>query len=795
MVDAGDDGPFVELRVHGVSGTSAQALLGVKDVGDPVAGDRYVMFVRSPDDAGRPARRWTLEGMSWGRLTSGKIIQATWLLLLPFSLVNLAYWARPWREWGRLSAAYAWLVRILGLSLTATITFMAASASLDLVGWQCAVKHAVECAQVNGWLGFTRGWGAGQIQATAALIPALTVLVLAFLGHRTSLRYEFFRAGPLPTPGDDDPGLFDQDMWRGDVLVGKLRALHVGVGFSTTAAILGHSAEGLNAGGAGDALGVTALGLAAVVIVACAALCRPSLWMRWDPEGRTTFRIIPRLVYGASALAVVLALVAALAGDVPSSRLVGDQGHLPGIIAAGQILVTTQIVVLVALAVVMGVVRVSRGSSFGLPDPQEGVVEDAEPAPRLRLALWGFAGWFLATTAVILGFAYSSGAEYRVSGLLTGSVTKSQCAQCSTFTITVTPAPAFEIAAIATGIFAAVLLLLLAAVWLSVRRQRPGALAQVHADYAGEIAADDLDDDDYRIRRAVEPQAIAASVSLDRLRWILVAASAVGVVSALFSLWDAFGRPGVRHVPVRPGQSYLVSSLTGGAAAPSWVNTVVELLRNVGQWTVTGFAAGLIALGALAWRSETARRLVGVLWDILSFWPRAGHPLAPPCYAERAVPQLTSRLEYLAGPSRSGAGVVLAAHSQGSLLAVAALAQLSERDDVASHVALLTYGAPIRRLYAPVFPRLFWPDRLVLLPEARRWTNLWRHTDPIGETMRPALRFAATVDDTPGDLRLIDPSQLTLVERQSAYAPVYDHVDYYADPLYDQCVERLSQAL
>ena len=36
----------VELRVHGVSGTSAESLLGVKTVGDPVAGDSYVRFVR-----------------------------------------------------------------------------------------------------------------------------------------------------------------------------------------------------------------------------------------------------------------------------------------------------------------------------------------------------------------------------------------------------------------------------------------------------------------------------------------------------------------------------------------------------------------------------------------------------------------------------------------------------------------------------------------------------------------------------------------------------------------------------
>jgi hypothetical protein len=30
---------------------------------------------------------------------------------------------------------------------------------------------------------------------------------------------------------------------------------------------------------------------------------------------------------------------------------------------------------------------------------------------------------------------------------------------------------------------------------------------------------------------------------------------------------------------------------------------------------------------------------VGVVWDVGTFWPRSAHPLAPPSYAELAVPQ------------------------------------------------------------------------------------------------------------------------------------------------------------
>ena len=63
----------------------------------------------------------------------------------------------------------------------------------------------------------------------------------------------------------------------------------------------------------------------------------------------------------------------------------------------------------------------------------------------------------------------------------------------------------------------------------------------------------------------------------------------------------------------------------------------------VGVWLIGILLVGLVVLGALAFRVPKTRKAVGILWDIGSFWPRDVHPLAPPCYAERAVPELAIR--------------------------------------------------------------------------------------------------------------------------------------------------------
>jgi hypothetical protein len=85
----GLDGP-IELRIHGVGGSTPEKLLGEchpEDVVEIQHGYRTGVWARRRDPSVR--------GYLWGGLTSGAKLQPLWVLLLPFTLVNVAGWMHP----------------------------------------------------------------------------------------------------------------------------------------------------------------------------------------------------------------------------------------------------------------------------------------------------------------------------------------------------------------------------------------------------------------------------------------------------------------------------------------------------------------------------------------------------------------------------------------------------------------------------------------------------------------------------------------------------------------------------
>lgn len=154
--------------------------------------------------------------------------------------------------------------------------------------------------------------------------------------------------------------------------------------------------------------------------------------------------------------------------------------------------------------------------------------------------------------------------------------------------------------------------------------------------------------------------------------------------------------------------------------------------------TAVLWVTGLLPLGALflvntAREDRTVRRNLGRIWDVLAFWPRLTHPFSPPSYGEALVPAVAARVISL---RQKGHPVVLAGHSQGSVVALATVLQLDRADDV--HV--VTYGSPLRLLYEGFFPTVFGGDDGAIArgtPDDRpstpaTWHNLMAFSEPIG---------------------------------------------------------------
>lgn len=225
----GPDTRVVELRVPGLIGTTGEALLDVVSVVD-VAGDGYGRVVRPSDRVRRPAPGpvlpalgrsvpRTLEGYLWSRMTSGGAAKATWALLFPFSLANVAYWMLPpVREGSKLAAALGsvcrGLLRVAALLLTMLLVSQLAVISLDLLAAQCLDPASNCLPSLPSWT-HTAGWA----RIVLGLAPPVVVI---FVLHRVSSTN--WAVNP-DTPGPPDAGLPGHELLTDPDAAG-LRGLH-----------------------------------------------------------------------------------------------------------------------------------------------------------------------------------------------------------------------------------------------------------------------------------------------------------------------------------------------------------------------------------------------------------------------------------------------------------------------------------------------------------------------------------------------------------------------------------------
>ena len=227
---------------------------------------------------------------------------------------------------------------------------------------------------------------------------------------------------------------------------------------------------------------------------------------------------------------------------------------------------------------------------------------------------------------------------------------------------------------------------------------------------------------------------------------------------------------------------------------------VVILCAWLFHWQLSAFISILgVAVAGLAlptrlgflysrWR-DPAQRSMTIFWDVAAFWPRSYHPFSPPCYSEQAVPDLQARMWLLGDIGRK---LILVAHGQGTMWAVAALVQPGTRPG-GQRQTLVTFGSTVGTLYAWGFPAYI--DGALLGPlvpggaaRVDYWHNLYYPTDPIAG---PAAGNLLGAYGSPVDLTLPDPDRCWYIYRD--YPPMpRGHSGYWEDPRVWTLVNKLA---
>ncbi|SCF07133.1 hypothetical protein GA0074695_3253 [Micromonospora viridifaciens] len=723
-----------------MSGASADKILGHPIV-VRVAGDRHAGFYRprpGTGAAGGASPGIAVEAYRWGALTAGAAVRtASMLLLVPFMLSNLAIWLRPRSDdrFGLLGA----LCRLLAGSLTAALMLAIIGVTVNLVGWQC-VPYA-ECRADRAYLSWLVALPMGPRLALLSLIPLLALRLFWSIGARSARTFEGFGpTSPEPEPSEMTESLTTPGFWDDERITAWLRQIHVGIGAGTVDVSL---LAGVSPGR--SLIGPLLLDAAAALVAFCAVLlCLPV------PASSAQARRLLRPLW--VTVAVVTCLSLGYAAATPATEPV--VGQLPGYQGSTGGLVATQGVLLVAIAVVT--FRRQKTNPTG-------------NRPFLR----GLGTPVVAAMSVSVAAAFTATLVFRVADHLDRGHIPDPVRPNPPSYGPLEPPVAYWWAAIA-GLIALLLVAAAAAATLVLTRRRRRTLAErvVGQDYPNVPA-------DAAARAHLVREIITRSQVTDELGPMLVV---FFVVSALGLATVALDLLGI-------GPTQLATRLSG---QHDQIGVVAAYTTDIGIWVISLLVVALLLLGYRAYRSHETRRLVAVLWDLGTFWPRTVHPFAPPCYAARAVPELTKRVAALAarGP------VVISGHSHGSVLAAATILQLSPA--ALPSVALLTHGCPLRRIYARLYPAYLGDRTLCELGDRLdwRWRNLWRDTDPIGGPLFGRHRGAQPSCDNPAagsvDVRLRDPRAITIDPADTVPPPVERHWPYHTQPQYQAAVRELA---
>ncbi|MDQ3781439.1 MAG: hypothetical protein M3349_00685 [Actinomycetota bacterium] len=735
-----------ELIVHGVGGAPPTDLLGdfhpTRVSGDELAGFYRPQIgpQRNPDEDLDPDE-FPREAFAWGGLTSGDAARALWFLLLPYALMNVAGWMLPPMERGRRRFARG-VTRLLAGLGTVTLVTMNAQLALDLVAYQCGWLNGL-CRSQRWWMSFLSGgfWSdyPGRIMALAALIPLAILFGVWAAGLISFRNFEEYLPEQDTAPqekeeeeagGDDlEIGLEHPWFWRGAVPVKRLRRLHFQLGIAVIAVLLALSvAELTDASWPWQAYVLVGMGCG-VILVLLAAIASPRVEAS-TAVGWLDGDILRWGGWGVTWILFGLSMAYAV-GIGPVPRSLGFP-RLEGFIPASTLLTAAQLALGILLAVVVW--KTARRSFLRM-------------APVIVHAL----GWFMI-------ISLWAGVGIRVADWFgTGEADSSrywhsEASSCVHGSICY---PIwFEDAAVA------VTLILVAGLVLggvAMLRRTPVADKNAVRDDFG------LEPPEDRSRRL---RTVARKLRLQRL--------ATGA-----DPWAA---------------AVILAALVGFV----WVSRIQDAdnwrffpwLVTLSGWVVALVPAATVAVIRAGLNNPQARRGIGAVFDVLTFFPRRIHPFAPPCYGERAIPQLRWRLGFLAADGSRPIGVVVRAHSQGTVITAAALLQGVEAP---RRVRLLTCGSPLVMLYQRHFPAYFGGivDRIATAMAIdrqaadTRWLHASARTDVLGRLL--------SCDDAPPmtQVRVRDPETWGPIRPGDPPPPSLGHGVYHRHPVVEQWVAHL----
>ncbi len=787
----------VLLEIRGVGGATAEEIIG-----GPVtqtSGDELAGFYR-PDEP----RPQATEAYEWGRLTSGSRTSALWWVLFPFTLINVAGWMfRPstteLKQSDENVRSSLWWSRLLivggGLAITAAYVMWVTALTTEMVAFGCRADPGCTDRWYMAPLTFFGQDNSVWLVTCGVGLAAILILGLFLFILRTQDKLEGYEtsstrrmlgvaANRSTSRLRRNTKLEDPAFWYKWAEHRRLFRWHLGLTMTLLGAAAGHAINtaGWMAPSTNAWLAILAVAIAVVAMLW--ALTGPERFRETGRIGETTSQDLRRRV-GWLAAHLLLAIAGALIGWALTAWWRNEDSGF-GFLAAVRAL-SVVLYVAAGLMVIVLAVRKRRTDV---------------PATWPTTLMPGFAA---ALAVIITGSGFAA-----VASLLGRFLLGADWVSTNGFDIVIVDI--FMLSLLITGIVVAVLVL---------RSDKP--TDSVLEDYFDAVSPDALPDREKGWVDMVARARVIAALPRDA-DYLLAALTVVMLVLNL-------GQAAAGRFDFSPGPD-------GAFASPLFGIQGLAFLHSVAATATVLYLFPGIQLIRRMSKSRDSRRQLGKVWDVLSFWPRRFHPLAAPCYAERAVPEFRNRIrDHLA----TGKGVVVSAHSQGTVIAFAALLQIAAESDpldiamtelipdgttaetardatttparvtfneldtivqrslqakgretvgeqtsaavTLQHAGLVTFGSPLSSLYGPYFPWHFGTrgrfqglrDQLADLGDAgRAWRSLWRPTDYIGQRVFIAPGGVLSPADEDADIRVLEAAQPLF--------PYQSHSDYEREP-------------